>query len=327
MGNFPHDPFSTEDCKVKHRSLTKWCFAALLLFFLPWVHAQVDQGYEDAKRAPGQSNPTCPTSPNLADSWGFTVSTCECTSYVAYRLNLNEVKHGGVLFKNNWTSGVHFGHAYNWAVAAASVGVRVDQFPAVGSVAHWGIDEIAGGFGHVAYVQHIFTHRADGRLDGIGIMEYNIKKHRYTYRRIGVRDKGYPRRFLHFEEKGRDADKTNVTCVSGVGGADGSFCWEHNGSTVECNSGSAHYYFNYRTCQKQSTNSSFCSALNTNRGYKAWLPSGDSSFPEPIDPQARGNDFAFCAPGQSTASGTSNNVSGRTAEARSKLWRKLSVLN
>lgn len=209
------------------------------MLIAPLACAAVDAGYEAAKRPSGQSNPTCPTNPNLADSWGFTISTCECVSYAAYRLNLNNVRRNNVLFGNDaW--GTHFGYAYQWNGAAIATGIREDQYPAVGSVAHWTKKQANGrGFdpnGHVAYVQHIFTHPNDGRITSIGIMEYNYSDHRYTYRKLAHGRGNYPTSFLHFEEKGTDADKTNATCVTGLasspsGANAGAFCWKHQSNT------------------------------------------------------------------------------------------------
>lgn len=320
---------------MKVRSpLTKWGLPPFLALVATLVYAAVDQGYENAKRASGQSNPTCPTNHGLTDVWGF--FTCECTSYVAYRLNLNDVRHNGVLFKNSWTSGVTYSNAYNWNNAAATMGIREDQYPAVGSVAHW---ESVAGTGHVAYVQHLFTNPADGRLDAIGVMEYNWANagqspdHQYRYRKIGTgRGKGskWPDSFLHFEEKGRDADNTNVTCVAGLdksaykpsGANAGTFCWKHaSNSNATCSGASAHYYFDYRTCTKHTVSSSYCSGVTSSLpGYTAKIGSG---FPRPIDPTVEKTDFAFCDGSTSSAQGTSNLVSGRTPKERTIFWRDI----
>lgn len=129
MGSFPRDP-QPEDCEMKVRSsLTKWGLLLLLALVAPLVCAAVDAGYEAAKRPSGESNDQCSSEHhNLADSWGFMISTCECVSYAAYRLNLNNVRRNNVLFGNDaW--GTHFGYAYQWNGAATATGIREDQYP------------------------------------------------------------------------------------------------------------------------------------------------------------------------------------------------------
>ena len=304
---------------MKWRSLTKWCFLALFLFAQPHAYADVDVGYEAANNVPG----TCPDHKNETDVWGF--AACNCTSYVAYRLRLNDVRRNGLLFTNtSW--GVQWSDAWKWGDDAKlqTVGVRKDQYPAVGSIAYWSTAKIRG-TGHVAYVQHLFTHPDDGRIVGIGIMEYNDVSFRYTYRWLGHGRGEYPSSFLHFEEKGRDADTTNVTCVSGLsasppGSHAGSFCWKHNGSDAKCEHASSYSYFDYRSCQKytvtQQTNpsaSSYCSHVGTNPGYTVHL---GNWFPEPIDPTVKGTDFATCDSAGSTSKGNSRVVSGRFPDKR-----------
>lgn len=327
---------------MKLSSLKRWCLLALLLILQPWVHAEYvpDAGYEAAKRS-STPNPTCPTNYDLPGSWGF--PTCECTSYAAYRLNLNNVQHNGVPFANDWTSSVHFGYAHHWNSAAGDLGIREDNYPAVGSVAYWGTEKVAG-TGHVAYVQHLFTHPYDGRLTGIGVMEYNWADckgcnpdHKYRYRRIGTGRK-WPTSFLHFEEKGTDADKTNATCVTvpkrpGSAHA-GTFCWKHNGSNAACGSASSYHFYDYRSCQRYAVTSAtspsateYCAQADTGAypGYTARIVLTD--FPTSIAPSANGADFASC-PSGGTGTGNSREVSGRNLAQRAKLWRSLdSALN
>ena len=294
----------------------------------------------------------------IGDSWGF--FTCECTSYVAYRLRLNDVclerdNNGACVngsngfFANYWGSSptVRWGYAYEWGddEKLDTVGVYKDQYPAVGSVAYWDTKKIPG-TGHVAYVQHLFTNKVSGKLDAIGIMEYNWADcedcdpdHKYRYRKIYPgRGTGYgkgsswPTAFLHFEEKGRDADNTNVTCVTDLdkgtyrpnGAHDGTFCWKHSSNTnVSCESASNRYYFDYQTCTRYSVGSSYCDGVTDDLpGYTAKL-TNDADFPRPIDPKAEKTDFAFCDGSTGSAQGNSNLISGRTPQERIIFWRDI----
>lgn len=292
-------------CSLKKSVL----FLALFVPFLA-VHAAVDNGYEVSNNIAG----TCPVNKDVQpDAWGF--AACNCTSYVAYRLNLNNVRlnGNGVLFKNDWTGGVHFGYAYHWNDAAADVGIREDSYPAIGAVAHW---EKAGGTGHVAYVQRLYTSETDGRLTRIDVVEYNWPADRkyhtnHDYESLSVGGPGYPERFLHFEAMGRDANipgsdtATNVTCVTGLsvkpsGAHDGVFCWKHDGNNAKCENASAYYYFDYQTCRKYEVGSSYCSSVGNNRGYTVHIGSG---FPEPIDSAHRGHGFAACGAAGTAAYG------------------------
>ena len=318
--------------------LTKWGLSLLLILLSTFVYAAVDQGYEDANGVPG----VCPTNGSAyTDAWGF--SACNCTSYVAYRLRLNDVKHNNVLFTNTaW--GVQWSNAQYWSDSTKlnAVGVRSDKYPAVGSVAQWNSNEKGmAAAGHVAYVQHLFTSPNDGKLTHIGVMQYNITPHLYTYKKYAVERTDYPPRFLHFEEKGRDADATNATCVSGLssrpsGANVGTFCWKHASNTnASCSSGSAHYYYDYRTCTKHTVTSSttpskstLCGETTSVSGTTGYTIKIGSGFPDPIDPTVLGTDFAMCQSG-SSGSGTSKAVSSRLTAPRNKLWRDLSntVLN
>ena len=98
---------------------------------------------------------------SVIDPWKF--YNRECTSFVAWRLN----NTNGVAF-NDFYGGPQWGNASNWGVAARSVGIAVDNTPAVGSVAwnatNGGAD---GSEGHVAWVANV---EANGTVD---IEEYN----------------------------------------------------------------------------------------------------------------------------------------------------------
>ncbi len=90
--------------------------ALLMLFLVVSVilvdsplYAAVNQDYEDDK-GPSQS---CPDVGQVSDSWCF--YTCNCTSYVAWKLNeyFTERSASNPLFTNSYY-GLYWGHAYNW---------------------------------------------------------------------------------------------------------------------------------------------------------------------------------------------------------------------
>lgn len=92
------------------------------------------------------------------DRWNFV--QCNCTSYVAHKLN-----EDGVLFDNSY-QGETWSHGGKWGGAAIRSGILVDANPRVGDVAYWTASNI-GGVGHVAYVEKV---NGDGTID---ISEYN----------------------------------------------------------------------------------------------------------------------------------------------------------
>lgn len=91
----------------------------------------------------------------VVDEWNF--YNRECTSFAAWCLN----SRNGVAF-TNWYGGVRWGNAKNWGDAARSLGIAVDNTPAVGSVA-WSAN---GQYGHVAYVTAV-------NGNNVTIEEYN----------------------------------------------------------------------------------------------------------------------------------------------------------
>lgn len=97
----------------------------------------------------------------FVDAWNF--YGCECTSYVASKLDAS-----GVSGFSNWYKGAHWGNAYLWETAASESSVSADTSPRVGDVAMW--RKYSGGassYGHVAYVESV---NADG---SVNISEYN----------------------------------------------------------------------------------------------------------------------------------------------------------
>ena len=89
----------------------------------------------------------------VADKWNF--YQCDCTSYVADRLN-----KAGIDFNNSYKK-VAWGYAANWKSAAKKAGLSVNGTPRKGAVAWFS-------YGHVAYVEKV-----DGKK--IIISEYNYE--------------------------------------------------------------------------------------------------------------------------------------------------------
>jgi surface antigen len=102
------------------------------------------------------------TSTCYADEWGFCKKNC--TSYVAWRIN---VTRGNKSFTNTMNGG-KWGNAYNWDDNASKLGVTVNNTPSVGAIAQWNEKEVAGGYGHIAYVEKI---NSDGTAN---VSEYNF---------------------------------------------------------------------------------------------------------------------------------------------------------
>jgi surface antigen len=111
----------------------------------------------------------CPTPTGgkvVADPWWF--FKCECTSYVADKLN-----ERGVRF-TNYYKGPRWSNAINWRDVAKRVGIPVSNTPKAGSVAWFS-------YGHVAYVQSVNSNGT------VTISEYNYyttrdPAGRYDYR-------------------------------------------------------------------------------------------------------------------------------------------------
>ena len=130
----------------------KLTLAVILLCALPFsVYAENTYKYKDVCPSPAGGN-------MWVDDWGF--YKCECTSYVAFKLN-----EDGISFHNHY-KGVHWGDAGNWKSAANSVGMPVYDSPEPGDVAWWS--------GHVAYVERVDY--VDGQWEKVYISEYNYEK-------------------------------------------------------------------------------------------------------------------------------------------------------
>jgi len=123
----------------------------------------------------------CPT-PNggkqILDKWNEW--ECECTSYVADKLN-----ERGVPFTSRY-KGVLWKSAGNWINAATQAGVPYNKTPRVGDVARIWLN-------HVAYVEAVDSY------GDVTISEYNAgHPHDYSTRTISRGSTGYPSYFIHF---------------------------------------------------------------------------------------------------------------------------------
>lgn len=117
--------------------------------------------------------------PNSVDSWGY--YTGNCTSFVANRLhNVNHFEVPRAM-----------GNGAQWGAVARSLGYRVDNTPAVGSVAYY----TDGGYGHVAWVAEIVG-------GNIVVEEYNWIRNGgmdYTYH-TQTQPTSKPAGFIHFKD-------------------------------------------------------------------------------------------------------------------------------
>jgi len=123
----------------------------------------------------------CPT-PNggkqILDKWNEW--ECECTSYVADKLN-----ERGVPFTSRY-KGVRWKSAGNWINAATLAGVPYNKTPRRGDIAWFA-------YGHVANVEAVDSY------GDVTISEYNWGvPHDYHTRTISRGSKPYPTYFIHF---------------------------------------------------------------------------------------------------------------------------------
>ena len=134
--------------------------------------------------------------PNSVDSWGY--YTGNCTSFVANRLhNVNHFEVPRAM-----------GNGAQWGAVARSLGYRVDNTPAVGSVAYY----TDGGYGHVAWVAEIVG-------GNIVVEEYNWIRNGgmdYTYH-TQTQPTSKPAGFIHFKDlSGTPSTPTSTTPSAGT---------------------------------------------------------------------------------------------------------------
>ncbi|KAJ2701121.1 hypothetical protein FB645_004742 [Coemansia sp. IMI 203386] len=103
---------------------------------------------------------------DTVDKWNY--YTCQCTSFVAWRVN----SRLGVKFHNMY-KGPNWGNANTWNDAAKKTGVTVNNKPVPGCVAQTD----AGRYGHVAWVAALSG-------NSVVIEEYNWIKNKYSVRTV-----------------------------------------------------------------------------------------------------------------------------------------------
>lgn len=159
--------------------------AVVLLLALPVVALSTPA----AASAAGDDYPWRLDRSGSADAFGFTKR--QCVSFVAWRLAQRGTPVANA--RQGW------GDARNWDDAARRLGHGVGRTPVVGAVAHWEAYEpsplytggrslrgtmSAGGYGHVGWVQHVFT---DGSAS---VVQYNGTGDR-TFSTVRVRAPRY----------------------------------------------------------------------------------------------------------------------------------------
>ncbi|KAJ6780327.1 hypothetical protein PWT90_05324 [Aphanocladium album] len=127
-----------------------------------------DFAAEAASAVPGPVTNDYPYSGKCSgtDPWAF--YKCQCTSFVAFRIN----KRLGIKFTNQY-KGAHWGDAKIWDEAARQSKVRIDNKPVAGCIA-----QTNAGAGHVAWVTKV-----DSSV--VHIEEYNyVHKKAYSTRQV-----------------------------------------------------------------------------------------------------------------------------------------------
>ncbi|QBX56761.1 CHAP domain-containing protein [Nocardioides seonyuensis] len=120
-----------------------------------------------------------------------------CTNYVAYRLIQN-----GMPNSRPWDGG---GNARHWGVEMASL---MDQVPRVGSVAWYPANvSPAGPAGHVAYVEQVISPTEI-------IVSEDYWGGDFHWRRITQTGSGWPRGFIHFNDRAVEA--TTAPAIAGA---------------------------------------------------------------------------------------------------------------
>jgi surface antigen len=121
------------------------------------------------KKIPGPVKNDYPYSGKCSgvDKWNY--YKCQCTSFVAWRIN----ERLGVKFHNQY-KGTNWGNANTWDEAAKKTGVKINNTPVPGAIAQTN----AGNYGHVAWVTKVSGNQ-------VTIEEYNyVKKEGYSTRTV-----------------------------------------------------------------------------------------------------------------------------------------------
>lgn len=117
---------------------------------------------------------------SMVDDWGM--YNRQCVSYTAWR-----VANSG-RYMPYW-GGV--GDAWQWSGNARAAGIPVSGTPKVGSIAVWGVNDIGGGYGHVAYVEAV---NGNG---SIYVSQYNVIPGEYSEMTVGAGEVSRLE-FIHF---------------------------------------------------------------------------------------------------------------------------------
>ena len=140
------------------------------------------------------------------DKWRF--AQCNCTSYVAYRLNnpFDDPDIGGgidniygVSFRNGYL-GQRWGNGGQWGVAAKRAGIPVDDVPIPGDAVYFVNEAVKGSYGHIEFVGSV-DYDENMNWRSITTDWYNAhNKHKHGTRTIirGSKDwMNKPKGFIH----------------------------------------------------------------------------------------------------------------------------------
>lgn len=167
------------------------------------------------------------------DRFGFV--QCNCTSYVACRLN--EVAPIG--FNNNYKKST-WGNVGRWDTAADQAHIPRSDQPFPGDVAYWDTESTsATSNGHVAFVEKV-DYDENGKVIKTYISEYNGKKvYDYSERSFTPSDTGWldkPAGYIHFLSH----EYSQLICAPHSNGKE--LCWSIGYGDINCQSGVAHFY-------------------------------------------------------------------------------------
>ncbi|KAJ2850514.1 hypothetical protein IWW36_001832 [Coemansia brasiliensis] len=129
-----------------------------------YVVKKCSSGSSGGSKIPGPTTNDYPYKSNCngIDPWNY--YKCQCTSFVAWRIN----KRLGVKFHNHY-KGPNWGNANTWDNAAKQTGVPINSKPVPGCIAQTN----AGKYGHVAWVTKVSG-------SSVTVEEYNWS-HREAY--------------------------------------------------------------------------------------------------------------------------------------------------
>ncbi|MFC1644918.1 CHAP domain-containing protein [Patescibacteria group bacterium] len=164
------------------------------------------------------------------DQWRF--AQCNCTSYVAYRLN----GVSSIGFDNQYrlTGNDAWGDGRNWGAAADLANISRDDNPLPGDVAYWD----KGTWGHVAFVEKV-NYDASGNATSVYVTEYNYSPaHDLGNRTIQLDDEEHvPNDFIHI----LGHEYVGLICSDHASGR--RLCWSYsNGESIACSDGESHFF-------------------------------------------------------------------------------------